>query len=148
MIVWRLARRKHAALDGEGARLAAGRWNSWGVPVVYASEHLSLAVLELLVHVDPDLLPHDLAAFQIEIPDDIEIARLDAAQLPRGWRTRIDRCRRVGDAWVADGATAVLALPSAVVVYETNVLINPRHPESARIRVVRSERFQFDPRLR
>ena len=148
MIAWRLARRKHAALDGEGARLAAGRWNSWGVPVVYTSEHLSLAVLETFVHVDPDLLPHDLTAFQIEIPDDLDIPRLDAAGLPRGWRTRVDRCRRVGDAWVAEAKSAVLAVPSAVVPHETNFLVNPRHADSAMIQVLRSERFQFDPRLR
>lgn len=148
MIVWRLARRKHAALDGEGARRAAGRWNSWGVPVVYTSKHLSLAVLETLVHVDADLLPHDLTAFQIEIPDGVEIARRDATRLPRGWRTRVDRCRRVGDAWIAEGNSAVLAVPSAVVTHETNFLINPRHADSARICVVRSERFQLDLRLR
>lgn len=148
MIVWRLARRKHAALDGEGARMAAGRWNSWGVPVVYTSEHLSLAVLEILVHVDSDLLPHDLYAFQVEIPDGVATARLDAAALPRGWRTRVDRCRRAGDAWIADGRSAVLAVPSTVIPHETNVLINPRHTESERIRVVGSERFQLDVRLR
>ena len=148
MIVWRLARRTHAALDGEGARLAAGRWNSWGVPVVYTSEHLSLAVLETLVHVDADLLPHDLTAFQIEIPERLEMARLDAAQLPRGWRTRVDRCRKVGDAWIAEAKSAVLAVPSAVVPRETNFLINPRHADSTEIQVLRAERFQFDPRLR
>lgn len=148
MIVWRLARRRHAALDGEGARLAAGRWNSWGLPVVYTSEHLSLAVLEILVHVDADLLPHDLAAFEIEIPDNVKITRLDTAQLPHGWRTRVDRCRRVGDAWVAEEKTAVLRVPSAAVPHEANLLINPRHADSAKIRVVRAERFRFDPRLR
>ena len=148
MIVWRLARRKHVALDGEGARLAAGRWNSWGTPVVYASEHLSLAVLEVLVHVDSDLLPQDLTAFRIEIPDGVSTARLDTATLPRGWRTRIDRCRRLGDAWIAEARTAVLAVPSAVIPHETNVLINPRHEDSGRIHVVGSERFQLDARLR
>jgi RES domain-containing protein len=147
VIVWRLARRKHAALDGEGARLAAGRWNSWGVPVVYTSEHLSLAVLEVLVHVDSDLLPHDLIAFEIEIPDGVSHVRVDATGLPRGWRTRIDRCRRVGDAWIADGRSAVLAVPSVVIPHETNFLINPRHARSGRVRVVRSERFQLDIRL-
>lgn len=148
MIVWRLARRKHAALDGEGARLAAGRWNSWGVPVVYTSEHLSLAALEILVHVDADLLPPDLTAFEIEIPDDLELGRLDAGQLPRGWRTRVDRCRKLGDAWIAAARSPVLAVPSAVVPHETNFLINPRHADSAGIHVLRSERFQLDPRLR
>ena len=55
--VWRLCKSKHAAFDGEGARLAGGRWNRRGTAVVYASESLSLAALELLVHVDAALLP-------------------------------------------------------------------------------------------
>ena len=34
---------------GEGAELYGGRWNSVGLPLIYCSEHLSLANLEILV---------------------------------------------------------------------------------------------------
>ena len=37
---------------GEGQRQRVGRWNSAGVALVDASEHKSLAVLEILVHLD------------------------------------------------------------------------------------------------
>ena len=71
MRLWRLARRPYRAFDGEGARPAGGRWTSAGTPLVYTSAHLSLAALELLVHVDPDELPDDLVALEIEAPDDM-----------------------------------------------------------------------------
>jgi RES domain-containing protein len=60
VIVWRLARLAHVTLDGEGARLAGGRWNSRGRAAVYTSSRLSLAALELLVHTDVPLVPPDL----------------------------------------------------------------------------------------
>lgn len=56
---WRLATTLHAPLTGEGAALRGGRWNSIGVSVVYASTHLSLALVELLVHLDALDLPGD-----------------------------------------------------------------------------------------
>ena len=57
MRVFRICRKAHAAFDGEGARLYGGRWNRRGTAVVYASESLALAALELLVHAEPALLP-------------------------------------------------------------------------------------------
>ncbi|MGH7535750.1 MAG: RES family NAD+ phosphorylase, partial [Gemmatimonadales bacterium] len=85
MRVWRLARAVHRALDGKGARRAGGRWNSPGVPVVYTSGTLSLAVLELLVHTDRDLVPGDLRAFEIEVGS-VTPSILDVARLPADWR--------------------------------------------------------------
>ncbi len=48
---WRIVKSRvsTAAFDGEGARLFGGRWNSPGVPAVYASESRALALLEVLV---------------------------------------------------------------------------------------------------
>jgi len=61
MIAWRLCRRPHATLDGEGARRFGGRWNSPGRPVVYLADHPALAALEVRDHLDLpfDLLPVD-----------------------------------------------------------------------------------------
>lgn len=49
---WRIYKRKHSstAFSGEGARLHGGRFNSKGVAVVYTSATVSLASLEMLVH--------------------------------------------------------------------------------------------------
>ena len=136
-------------MDGEGHRRAGGRWNSPGIPVVYTSSTLSLAILELLVHTDPDLIPKDLHAFEIDCPGSLMPEILDAGTLPSNWRgiPNHPACRGMGDGWLERRNHAILGVPSAVVPEELNYLINPAHPEAALIRVVRSRAFSFDERL-
>lgn len=148
MTVWRLARAVYPALDGEGARRRGGRWNEPGTPAVYTSEHLSLAVLESLVHADPDLLPDDLTAFQIEVPDDLAgpaLAAFEADGVPEDWGDP-DVSARLGREWAASGGP-VLVVPSAVVPQERNVLLNPHHARASEVRVAGREPFEFDARL-
>lgn len=148
MIVWRLARLAHVKLDGEGARLAGGRWNSRGRAAVYTSSRLSLAALELLVHTDVPLVPPDLVACELDVPDDIEIESVELATLPNDWRIPgHPACRSIGDTWIDAGRTAVLGVPSAVVPEEWNYIINPRHRAAKRIELVRRRKFNFDARL-
>jgi RES domain-containing protein len=149
MRVWRVARRVHSALDGEGARRAGGRWNSPGIPVVYTASALSLAILELLVHTDPDLVPRDLHAFEIDVPDALTADILDLSKLPSGWRNIPNHpaCRALGDDWVERRNHVLLGVPSAVVPEELNYLINPAHRDAHLIKVVGSRAFSFDDRL-
>jgi RES domain-containing protein len=148
VIVWRLARLAHAKLDGEGARLAGGRWNTRGRAAVYASSRLSLAALELLVHTDVPLVPPDLVAFEIDIPDTLDIESVELAELPKDWRLPgHPGCRAIGDGWLAEERTAVLRVPSAVVPEEWNYLINPTHRAAKVIEVVGRRKFAFDSRL-
>ena len=148
MIVHRLARVVHAKLDGEGARLAGGRWNSRGRAAVYASSRLSLAALELLVHTDVPLVPPDLVAFEIEIPGTVEIESVELAALPKDWRVPgHPACRSIGDVWLAEERTAVLRVPSAVVPEESNYIINPAHRAAKSIHVIGRRTFAFDARL-
>ncbi len=149
MRVWRICRKAHAAFDGEGARRVGGRWNRRGTAVVYASESLALAALEMLVHTAPALLPDDLVAIAAEVPDGIAIEALEAADLPRGWRAypAPEALADLGSAWAASGRTAVLAVPSAVVPRERNFLLHPGHADFRRIRVGRAEPFALDARL-
>jgi RES domain-containing protein len=147
--VWRLCKRRQAAFDGEGARRAGGRWNRRGTAVVYTSETLSLAALELFVHCDPTLLPDDLVAIESEIPEGLAIRRVDAAPLPRDWRRypAPEALAAIGSDWANGLATAALSVPSAVVLRERNVLLNPAHPDFRKIRVGRPEPFSLDARL-
>ncbi len=150
MIVHRICRAAHAALDGEGARLHGGRWNLPGSRVVYASATLSLAALEMLVHADPDILPRDLVSVRIEIPDDIDVHLVEEGSLPGGWRSHPAPAAlaRIGEAWIERGATAVMSVPSAVITGERNFLLNPAHADFARIVVAgRAVRFALDRRL-
>jgi RES domain-containing protein len=151
LIVWRLARKQHQALDGEGARVNGGRWNSEGRAVVYTSESLSLAALEYLVHLEPRMAPADLISSEIDVPDDEGVgARVEPSQLPAGdWRQypAPEWQAELGDTWVADGTFLWLAVPSVVVPHEYNILINPRHARITDVRVVSTSSFSFDLRL-
>ncbi len=149
MRLWRLCSRHHAAFDGEGARLYGGRWNHPGAPVVYTSESLALAALEYFVNLDADLGPADLVATRAEVPGEVAMRVIAPRDLPRTWRKypAPGALRDLGTAWALEGATAVLAVPSAVIPQERNYLLNPAHPEFRRIRVHPPEPFRFDPRM-
>ena len=136
-------------MDGEGARLSGGRWNRPGTAVVYASATVSLAVLELFVHTDTDLLPEDLVLVRVEIPDDCPAHMIAEGDLPRDWRgyPAPEVLQEMGTAWAAQGRTLVLSVPSAVIPQERNYLINPQHPDFDRISIGVPEAFRFDPRL-
>ena len=150
MRIWRLARAVYNPLDGEGARLHGGRWNREGTPVVYTSDHLSLCALEQLVHLNPENAPTDLTAFEIEVPEDLLVERVEAEDLPDRWDRVADHpeCQRIGEIWTRRESSPVLEVPSAVLPVEMNYLINPHHPEAGSIEVARAEEFRFDERLR
>jgi RES domain-containing protein len=148
--LWRVVKSKHAAtaFDGKAAQRFGGRWNSPGRRGVYASASKSLAVLELLVHVDVGRPLPRLVAFTFEIDEKL-VDRLSAAQVPRHWRTSRGflATQRIGDAWLAFGRALALAVPSALVPEESNFLLNPAHPAFLRFKPGRALPFDLDPRL-
>ncbi len=149
MRLFRICRPAHRELDGEGARLYGGRWNTSGRPVVYPSTTLALAALEYLIHIDPEDAPADLIALTIEVPDDLDVETVDAASLPAGWAQAPEplNCKAIGDAWVAAGRVLALRVPAAPIPEEANVLLNPRHPAAHRVQIVAERPFCYDPRL-
>jgi RES domain-containing protein len=147
---WRIVPTANAetAFDGEGARLWGGRWNSMGVPMVYASEHQSLAVLEVRVHIDKTSMskPYSLMAFEF---DDALMAKLPAGALPKDWRREPvpPSVQKVGDDWVKLGKSAILAVPSVILPDEFNLLINPKHPEFAKVSIKPATSLSLDLRM-
>jgi RES domain-containing protein len=115
---------------------------------VYTSSSLALASLEVLVHCDIDFVPTDLVAIEISIPDDLKIKAIAASKFPRAWRKypAPRGLQKLGDAWLDGVTSCVLRVPSAVIPSESNFLINPRHPDMPRIKIVRKLEFRFDPR--
>lgn len=140
---------KHA-MTGEGARLAGGRWNPKGVPVVYTSASLSLAALEMLVNADKDLLPDEMAYFVVDIPDNVSSIHTAIADLPPTWREYPppDQLQNIGAEWAEQRKHAVMIVASAVIPEENNYLLNPLHPDFARINWGGPHLFSFDARLR
>lgn len=139
-------------LGGKGAELTGGRWNEKGVPLVYAASSRSLACLETFVHLNAGGLPLNRYLVEIDIPDDIwAAARVETPEsLAVGWDAEPASRASVehGSAWARQGATALLLVPSVIVAEEANILINPRHPDAARISAAKVRKWLYDPRLR
>ena len=151
MHLWRLCRKRFSKdpLSGEGGLYASGRWHSAPRLVVYASESLALASLELLVHVDPDLVPGDLIAIEIDVPSRVSVTELPLSDLPKSWRSypAPRSLQELGNAWLDGRKTAVLRVLSAAIPRERNFLINPLHRDARHIRLIGKTPFAFDPRL-
>ncbi|HJT82081.1 MAG TPA: RES family NAD+ phosphorylase [Chthoniobacterales bacterium] len=148
---WRIVKDKHAraAFSGEGARIYGGRWNSPGIPVVYCSEHLSLASLEILVHTAPVTLRAKFRAYRVSIDEKL-VTTIPEKKLPKGWDAEPPTAAsmQVGDDWVKSARSAVLALPSVLVRLERTLLLNPRHSDFRKLEIKDMGSFMLDPRLK
>ncbi len=146
---WRIVKEKYAgsAFSGEGAALGGGRWNSRGVRVVYTSNSRALAALETLVHLNPRMI-FRYAMFRVSF-DAALVEELPHDRLPIGWNAEPPPkfTQHLGDAWVAKGGSAVWQMPSVLVPGEWNYLLNPAHPDFAKVDIGPPEPFGFDPRL-
>ena len=144
---------------GEGAFLAGGRWNPPGLRVVYSSATASLAALESLVHASSEaLLDASVGwcvarlAWPAALPTEV-LSVADCAALSSDWNSSggpaLDRpeLQEFGAHWVAEGKTAILAVPSAVLPAEFNYLFNTAHPDWTRTLRGLPEAFVFDARL-
>lgn len=150
MLVYRIATSKHIEdLSGEGARRHGGRWNHRGTAVTYTSATRSLATVELLVHVPFSFAPADLKIATIGIPDEPAPEEVDVAALPPNWRDfpAPPELADLGTSWARSGHSLLFRVPSAVVEQEHNILINPAHPDIARVVLAKVEDFRLDRRL-
>ena len=144
---WRMVKEKPAAtaFRGEGAWLYGGRWNSAGTSVVYTSGSQALAALESLVHLNPPVIFKYLA-----IPIEFDDALVEkVAALPADWTEEPPppATKAIGDLWVKEARSAVLELPSVIILGEPNYLLNPAHPDFQKIIIGKPQPFSFDPRL-
>jgi RES domain-containing protein len=147
---WRIVRASRAknAFSGEGSRLLGGRWNSAGTAVVYLSEHESLAALELLAHTMPLPLTERYFSFQVQW-DGRLTEYFPIKNLPRHWNAERPpaAAQEIGDRWVREKRSAVLAVPSLLSTSELNFLVNPNHPDFKKVKIGRPIEYRFDPRL-
>lgn len=147
---WRITQARYAddAFSGEGARRYGGRWNSRGTAIAYAAGSRSLALLEILVHLDSAALLRRYVLVPIRF-DAQHVERLDAATLPPDWRAHPapTSTQTLGDAWAAAARSPVLQVPSVIVPNEPNYLINPHHPAFASLEIGAVEALDVDDRL-
>lgn len=150
MILYRLSREKYKKdLSGKGAEIAGGRWNSKGIAILYTGQNRALCTTEIAVHIPFGIVPVDYCMITIEIPDDSNIEKVDINDLPKKWREfPYDKLTKfIGDHFIQRNESIALKVPSAVVQGEYNYLINPRHIDFDKVKIVKTEKFKFDQRL-
>lgn len=153
--LWRIA--KHTAdyraddLSGGGAKFTGGRWNSKGLPVIYASSTIALATLETLAHLGDNIAIRNAFLIRIDVPVSVWARReyITPDDLSPSWiaEPHGSTTTDFGDAWIDLGSATLLMVPSVIVPEEFNVLINPAHPDAKKIKAVIVRQYLYDPRL-
>ncbi len=154
MKLYRLTQKKFASTPFSpiGAKLFGGRWNSKGTEALYFAESESLCSLEVFVHVnnDPSIITqYDL--YRIEMPEAL-IVTLDQEDLPSSWRAipANESTQLIGDEFLTTPFPeyAALQVPSTISPRDKNYVVNPNHPEMAKIFSKHEKlEFEFDPRI-
>lgn len=147
---WRIVHQDFvaSAFDGEGARITGGRWNSEGIPMVYTAGTLSLALLEIIVHLEIKEALKYFKAIPITFSDTL-IESVPTNALPPTWNNTPPsfKTKTIGDEWIRQSTSAILSVPSAVVPNELNFLLNPNHPDFEKIQVGEVIDLPADPRI-
>lgn len=149
MLVYRIGKSKWKNdLTGNGAKIYGGRWNNIGVACIYASGSRALAILEYSAHTSLENIPRSLSFTSYKIPDD-KILVCSEVILPGNWKnlTHTQECKDFGSKLI--GQHLVVQIPSVILPFENNFLINPNHPDfSKSISIVGVEDYSYDIRLK
>ncbi len=148
MIIYRLSSGDYMNdLSGTGSKLYGGRWNSVGMKAIYTTENISLAILEILVHIKKYKRPLDYHLVTISIPDSIKPVIIIKEKLKKNWKDDAAYSQFMGDEFLKNGQSLVLKVPSVIVEQEYNFILNPGHADAGKIKIVSTKLFEFDKRL-
>ncbi|MGA2712670.1 MAG: RES family NAD+ phosphorylase [Bryobacteraceae bacterium] len=141
MKIYRMHRGARAAANYSGAMEAGGRWNPIGTPMLYTAQHLSLACVEILVHLDKSELPRDYVWSWTELEGTLDFLQFKDLD-------HVSSCQAAGHSWVDTTAQPAIQVPSVVIPEEFNILLNPNALGICRSCLESEPRpFRFDPRL-
>jgi RES domain-containing protein len=149
MILYRITRCIYADdRSGSGARMFGGRWNSGGRSALYLASSRSLAVLEVLVHLPPLMIPDDYCLVEIDVPDS-SIVQIGIDELPDNWKDISPpiALKQIGDQFLKKGEFLLMKVPSSIVPMEYNYIANTLHPYMKKVKVFEKQPFDFDSRL-
>ncbi len=147
--VYRVVKARHPVFDGTGASLMGGRWNSAGHAVIYGSASLAGSLLEILTHAGRrQKLPGVHHCARAYIPDDLPMEIVSEPDLPQWDAEDSVAARSYGDRWLGETRTAVLSVPATTArPFGRHLLLNPSHPDFARIRIEAPVPITWDARL-
>jgi len=148
---WRLVHKRKVdeAFTGTGSRHYGGRWNYKGMGVVYVSDSLALAALEIIVHAVSYQALRDYVSIKVIFPKALVVDVNDIARLPKDWRADPPpiKLKETGKKWYFDQISAVLKVPSAIIQTECNYVLNPGHQGFKKVAFKQAMPFNFDQRL-
>jgi RES domain-containing protein len=151
LTVFRLGKRAYRAqlFSGQGGLFASGRWTARGRPVVYTSASISLAVLEYTVNYRRRGWVPATVLGRATIPSEVRIETISSKDLPANWYAADapTALQEIGSDWLERAETAVLKVPSAIVVEEWNYLLNPLHADFGKLTFGAPKVFAFDRRV-
>lgn len=129
MIVYRLIKQRYQGtpLSAEGALRVGGRWNPPGFPVLYTSATPELALLEVLVHLNPTDRKPAFCWVVLEVPDPGQV--VDAAALAMDWYepNQYRTTQYYLQNWLSQPSWLTVQVPSAIVELSANYLIHTAH---------------------
>ena len=138
-------------MSGKRAASKGARWNHPRELVTYAATSISLAAWETRAHFGRGTtLPWNRFLVRIDVPDEIWAVReILGRPLPVGWDAIPEGLvsRNLGSRWLKSGRTALLTMPSVIIDEEDSVMVNPAHPDCARVRATKVRRFLYDHRV-
>ena len=148
MLIYRITLTKFA--DKLVASGRAARWNPNETEVIYTASSRSLACLENVVHRSQLGLNQLFSVMTIEVPDSVKKEIVKLNDLPTDWRefAQMPLTQDIGQNWLNKAQTALLQVPSSIIDEEMNYLINPHHPDFRKVKLLRSDRFVFDMRIK
>ena len=137
------------AFSGFGAKHFPGRWNNKGVSIVYTAENLSLAILEMLVHLDKIMLRLSYVYFEVTASEDM-VYHLPPNELPKTWNEypAPPATKNIGDQWVGGMSSLIMRVPSVLNPLEHTFLINPNHDDFKKLEIKGPLPIPFDLRLK
>jgi RES domain-containing protein len=148
MLVYRIVLSKFA--DKLTASGNVARWNPKDVKMIYTASSRSLACLENAVHRSQAGLSQLFSVMTINIPDDIKTKVVSLNDLPPAWADYHNMyfTQRLGEKWIKQNEPAILQVPSSIIEEEVNYLLNPDHQDFKRIKVIKTQPFLFDARIK
>ncbi len=134
--------------SGMGAFKWGGRWNPPGVACLYTSAHLSLAMLEKLVHVQQIKDMKDVALMTFEIINPEKLYQIDTSKLKKNWTADYKYSQWLGSQILGESDFIGFFAPSIVVGIEWNIILKPNLMMEDGLRLISSSAFEFDERLK
>ena len=147
--LWRIVTGRHPVWSGEGARIFGQRWNPPGFPAIYTGTSFAVCLVEVLVHANRTIPPSSARYVEAAVPAEVSCETFDPNAYP-GWDDPTDTtvAQDFGRLWLQERRSALLLVPSVVTGgRDTNAVVNPEHPDAARITVGPETPASFDPRL-